>query len=199
MVPVHKSYIRTINVLYRYLLFIWRGLKWFLFVLFLWVIFGLLVRIPDPDPLTRLNPDAIRFRIRNTVLKGRKPGLFVNFGQFPCSWIRIRIPNTDPDPGQPNECGSGSKTLVELFVVANLIVMFCRTRHNGREPSQALLDAINQDPDLRWKMGSNQSPGSKYFFLRMRFLIRFWFWWTWRSLSLVEQRIYQAQGNRKKT
>jgi len=25
------------------------------------------------------------------------------FGQFPCSWIqiRIRIPNTDPDPGQP--------------------------------------------------------------------------------------------------
>ncbi len=30
------------------------------------------------------------------VLKGRKPGLFVNFGQFQCSWIRIRIriPNT---------------------------------------------------------------------------------------------------------
>ncbi len=30
-------------------------------------------------------------------LKGRKPGLFVNFGQFPCSWIqiRIRISNTD--------------------------------------------------------------------------------------------------------
>ncbi len=32
-------------------------------------------------------------------LKGRKPGLFLNFGQFPCSRIRIRIPNTDPDPG----------------------------------------------------------------------------------------------------
>jgi hypothetical protein len=32
--------------------------------------------------------------------KGRKPGFFVNFGQFPYSWIhiRIRIPNTDPDP-----------------------------------------------------------------------------------------------------
>jgi hypothetical protein len=30
--------------------------------------------------------------------EGRKPGLFVNYGQFPCSWIRIRIsiPNTDP-------------------------------------------------------------------------------------------------------
>jgi hypothetical protein len=28
--------------------------------------------------------------------------------QFPCSWIRIRISNTDPepDPRQPNECGS---------------------------------------------------------------------------------------------
>jgi hypothetical protein len=38
------------------------------------------------------------------VLKGRKPGLFVKSGQNPCSWIRI--PNTDPDPGQPNECGS---------------------------------------------------------------------------------------------
>jgi hypothetical protein len=36
--------------------------------------------------------------------KGRKPGL-VNFGQFPCPWIRIRIriPNTDLDPGQPNQ------------------------------------------------------------------------------------------------
>jgi hypothetical protein len=32
-------------------------------------------------------------------LKSRKPGLFVNFVQFPCSWIQICIPNTDPDPG----------------------------------------------------------------------------------------------------
>ncbi len=32
----------------------------------------------------------------------------VNFGQFPISWSRIRIHNTDsiPDPRQPNECGS---------------------------------------------------------------------------------------------
>jgi hypothetical protein len=53
-------------------------------------------------------------------LKGRKPGLFVNFGQF-CPWIRIRIripipiPNTDPDPRQPNKCGS--KTLNFFFTV----------------------------------------------------------------------------------
>jgi hypothetical protein len=49
-------------------------------------------------------------------LKGRKSGLFVNFGEFPCSWIRIRIIKTDPDPRHPNECdtggsGSGSTTL----------------------------------------------------------------------------------------
>jgi hypothetical protein len=47
-----------------------------------------------------------------TILKSWKPGLFVNSGQFPCSWIRIRISkngsgsrrsksmrvNEDPDP-----------------------------------------------------------------------------------------------------
>jgi hypothetical protein len=27
------------------------------------------------------------------------------FGQLPFL-IRIRIPNTDPDPGEPNQCGS---------------------------------------------------------------------------------------------
>jgi hypothetical protein len=36
------------------------------------------------------------------------------FGQFPRSLIRIRIPNTDPDPdaGEPNQCGSESTTLI---------------------------------------------------------------------------------------
>jgi hypothetical protein len=29
-----------------------------------------------------------------------------NFGHFPCSWFWIRILNTDPDPGQPNQGGS---------------------------------------------------------------------------------------------
>jgi len=47
-------------------------------------------------------------KVQKIFLKGRKPDLFVNFNQFLCSWvrIRIRIPNTDPDPGQPNKCGS---------------------------------------------------------------------------------------------
>jgi hypothetical protein len=46
-----------------------------------------------------------------TLLKGRKPGLFVNFNKYPCYWIRIRIPNTDPYSGQPNKCGTGYTTL----------------------------------------------------------------------------------------
>ncbi len=33
-------------------------------------------------------------------------GIYVNFGQFPCSSIRIHIPITDTDPGEPNQGGS---------------------------------------------------------------------------------------------
>jgi hypothetical protein len=40
---------------------------------------------------------------KNLFKKGIKPDFFFNFDRFSCSWIRIRIPNTDPDPGQPNE------------------------------------------------------------------------------------------------
>jgi hypothetical protein len=77
-------------------------------------------RIPDPDA------DFLPSRIPVPGSRGQKS-------------TQSRIP--DPDPQHA--------TLLELFVVANLFVMFCRTRHNGREPSQVLLDAINQDPDLR--------------------------------------------------
>ncbi len=44
------------------------------------------------------------FEGTKTFFKVRKPGVFVNFFQFLCSWvpIRIRILNTDPDPGQLN-------------------------------------------------------------------------------------------------
>jgi hypothetical protein len=43
--------------------------------------------------------------------KGRKPGLLVNFGKFWISKLHdldLDPPsqNTDPDPGQPNECRS---------------------------------------------------------------------------------------------
>jgi hypothetical protein len=39
-------------------------------------------------------------------LKGRILGFFGNLCQFQCSWVLIHIPNTDPDPGQPNHFGS---------------------------------------------------------------------------------------------
>ncbi len=35
------------------------------------------------------------------ILKVWKPVPNINFGQCPCSCIRIRIPNTNPDPGEP--------------------------------------------------------------------------------------------------
>jgi hypothetical protein len=65
----------------------------------------------------------VPYLVRRYFLKGLRSGVFVNFGQFPCFWIRlrIRIPNTDPDPGEPDHCGSGSETLVssnQLFTAA---------------------------------------------------------------------------------
>ncbi len=48
-------------------------------------------------------------------LNGWKSDLIVKFGKFPCSWIRIRKPNTNPDPGEPNQCGSGSTTNVAFL------------------------------------------------------------------------------------
>jgi hypothetical protein len=46
-----------------------------------------------------------RYEGTKAFLKGRKPGLFVNFGKFPYYWIGICIPNKDPDPDPelPNE------------------------------------------------------------------------------------------------
>jgi hypothetical protein len=72
----------------------------------------------DPDPGQTLNLQKVHFYIKN--IRRRYNGLFekqetsfiVNFGKFPCCWIWIwfRIPNTDP--GKPDQCGSGSTTLM---------------------------------------------------------------------------------------
>ncbi len=43
---------------------------------------------------------------------------FVKIGRSPCSWIRIRIHNTDPEPGEPNQCGSGSRSSARLSTVS---------------------------------------------------------------------------------
>ncbi len=62
----------------------------------------------DPDPGIKTNANPCVSGGSKTLLKGKKPGTFVNYGQFPYCWIWIRIPHTDPDPGQPNQSGSGS-------------------------------------------------------------------------------------------
>ncbi len=56
---------------------------------------------------------STRYVVKHTNV-GRLKCLFVNFGQFPCSWILIQVPNTDPDPRKPNQCWPmriGSTTL----------------------------------------------------------------------------------------
>jgi hypothetical protein len=55
--------------------------------------------------------------------------LFVNFGQYTCPWIRVRISKTDPDPGEPHQCGSGSETMetdLLLFTRTKLEFYLCR-------------------------------------------------------------------------
>ncbi len=50
-----------------------------------------------------------------------KSGGFANFGQFPCSWfrIRIRIPNTDPDPYSQYGSKSGSRRAKSMRIHAD--------------------------------------------------------------------------------
>jgi hypothetical protein len=57
----------------------------------------------DPDPHQNVMDSQHCFEGTKAFLNGRKPSLFVNFDQFPFSWILIRIhSHTDPDLGQPN-------------------------------------------------------------------------------------------------
>ncbi len=60
-----------------------------------------------------------------------KACIFVNFGKFPCSWIRI--PNTDSDTGEPYQCGSDHS-----FIPGYSFIQNC---------SVACLQHFNTDPD----------------------------------------------------
>ncbi len=85
--------------------------------------------VVDPDPAFFVNgdPDADpdtdpglwwpKIGKKSSSLKREHLSLknlnYLHFcGSFWPSWIRIRIPNADPDPADQNECGSGSTTLV---------------------------------------------------------------------------------------
>jgi hypothetical protein len=76
----------------------------------------------DPDPAFYLNADPESQPMRIHFLKGRKPVLFVNFGQFPCSWIWIRIPNTQDSQINADPCGSGSGSGTTLLFTNNIKV-----------------------------------------------------------------------------
>jgi hypothetical protein len=62
----------------------------------------------DPDPLTLLNPDPIRIRIRNTARKREKAGatlLNSFFSTMSCIWWKEKL---DPDPLTLLKSGSNS-------------------------------------------------------------------------------------------
>jgi hypothetical protein len=73
---------------------------------------------PDPNPGQTLKEQKVEFlhekytEISNrskkpkAFFKGSKPSLFVNLGQFTCSWIRNRSRILNTDPGRPYDCGS---------------------------------------------------------------------------------------------
>ena len=64
------------------------------------------------------------YRRSKAFYNGWKSSLLLNFCQFLYSriWIRIRIPITEPDPREPNQCRSGSTTLVGTIIF--LVVLF---------------------------------------------------------------------------
>ncbi len=73
---------------------------------------------PDPDPGSQTNADPCGsgswsyFDVtkswiltwKNIATLCRR--FICKFCRFPCSWIRILVPNTDPDLGEPKQCGS---------------------------------------------------------------------------------------------
>ncbi len=92
--------------------------------------------------------------------EGWKPGLFVNFGQFSCSWIRIRIPYTDPDPGQPNHCGSGT-TILHVRTTS---------KPNGDAPleDRVLRDALKELEHIDSSLANVQKAGVEIFWKSSR-------------------------------
>ncbi len=57
---------------------------------------------------------------------------FLPFGQFPCYWIWIRIPNTDPDLGKPKQYGY--LTLEKSHVSENVSARTKRSSFGEKKP-----------------------------------------------------------------
>jgi hypothetical protein len=69
-----------------------------------------------------------RYYVRKPFLKAGNHIFVVNFGQFPCSWIRIRIHNTDP--GKSNQCGSRSEHWVRYLVSYGVLLLLVAGCHS---------------------------------------------------------------------
>ncbi len=122
---------------------------------------------PDPDQGSQTNADPcgsgswpdfevktgefLKYNIlkignrSKTPYEGTKPfgkqetRLSVNFGQLPCTWIRIRIPNADPDPDpEPqNQCGSMWIRIHNTGLYEQeLLFISMRSGSGPREPNQ---------------------------------------------------------------
>jgi hypothetical protein len=66
--------------------------------------------VTDPDPGSQNQCGSMQIQILVRLSKGRKSGCLLLLADFYCSWIRIRIPDTDPDQGQSTMQGPLSKT-----------------------------------------------------------------------------------------
>jgi hypothetical protein len=78
-----------------------------------------------------------------------------NFGQYSCSWTRFRIPITDPDPGEPYQCGSGSTRLVLILNWKYLKSMFRIRISLHTDPDSDLASLLSTDPDPGNQLNSN--------------------------------------------
>ncbi len=78
----------------------------------------------------------------------RNPDLLVNFGQFSCFLIQIRIPIADPNPGQPNECRS-MRILIEIHNTDFYGSFFAKSAGTTEQRFFVWVSVIPQDPILK--------------------------------------------------
>jgi hypothetical protein len=81
-------------------------------------------------------------------LKGLNSGLFVNIGQYPCSY------DPDPEPGEPDQCGSGYETLTEFGGNCNATVhtQLFQVSKASKNKSKSAHD-LAKDPSLASDVG----------------------------------------------
>ncbi len=85
------------------------------------------IRIPNPDPLTRLNPDPIRIRISNSDLNKQ---FFRQLGDL--KWIWQDLSSSESPPGEQLRAAGPSSPGAEPppCTVHNHIQRFCGSRHS---------------------------------------------------------------------